>query len=70
MPYVHLAVLVDQPPMWTGAPFGVRPSPSIAASFVAGRVGHRRAPAQSPTTTCTGAASAATVSGTTSAAAT
>ena len=48
------------------APLVVAPSPSIAASLVGWSSATRRA-IQSPTTSCTGAASAATVSGTASA---
>jgi hypothetical protein len=54
-----------QPPMWNGAPSVVGPSPSSVASLTGWRSVTVRA-AQSPTTTCTGAASAANVSGTTS----
>ena len=51
-----------QPPSVSGAPRSVWPTPSSAASFVGWDFATSRA-AQSPTTTCTGAASAATVSG-------
>ena len=55
-----------QPRMWIGAPFSVRPRPSSAASLVGWDSATSRA-AQSPTSSCTGEASAAMVSGTTSA---
>ena len=53
---------VYQPPMCSPAPLVVWASPSNAASFVGCVVATSRA-AQSPTRTCTGDASAATVSG-------
>ena len=49
--------------MWIGAPSSVRPRPSNAASLVGWFSATSRA-AQSPTTTCAGAAIAATTSGT------
>ena len=55
-----------QPRTWIGAPRSVLPSPSSAASFTGWESATSRA-AQSPTSSCTGEASAAMVSGTTSA---
>ena len=51
-----------QPSTWMGAPCSVWPRPSKAASLTGCALATSRA-AQSPTRTCTGAASAATVSG-------
>ena len=63
-PFIVLSSASYQPPIVNGAPFVVVGSPSIAASLIGWRFVTSR-PAQSPTMTCAGAASAAKLSATT-----
>ncbi len=63
-PSISWVDLLYQPKKWNGAPFVVTGSPSKVASLTGCSWATVR-PAQSPITTCTGAARQAMVSGTT-----